>query len=70
VTADNATTNGPTSNGSKSSSTTPLALVVSLGLAAAIALIVVTLAFSTSNTPSSIGGTSVTYSQYLPDGNK
>jgi hypothetical protein len=58
------------STGQAPRSTTPLALLVSLGLAAILALIVVTLAFSTNNVPSSIDGTSVTYSQYFPDGNK
>jgi hypothetical protein len=60
---------GAPSNG-PSSSTTPLALVVALGLAALLILIVVSLAFSTSNTPSSMDGTKVTYSQYFTDGNR
>jgi hypothetical protein len=55
--------------GPKPTSTTPLALLVSLGLAAVLALLVVTLSFSTSNVAPSIDGTSVTYSQYFPDGN-
>ncbi|MGE0793994.1 MAG: hypothetical protein AB7H43_04175 [Acidimicrobiia bacterium] len=50
------------------SPTAPLALVVSIGLAAVLALIVLTLSFSTANVPASVDGTSATTSQYLPDG--
>lgn len=51
-------------------STTPLALVVSLGLGALLTVIVVALASSTANTPSSIDGDSATYSQFIPGSGK
>jgi hypothetical protein len=46
-------------------STRPLAVLVATALGAVLLLIVVTLAFSTSNTPASVDGTNVTYSHYL-----
>jgi hypothetical protein len=43
----------------------PLALVIAIALGVALLLIIVTLAFSTSNTPASIDGTTATTSQFI-----
>ena len=48
-------------------STTPLALVVALGLAAVLALVVTTLAFSTSNTKASDTGPKMERSHWLDE---
>jgi hypothetical protein len=50
-----------------SRSTTPLALVVALGLAGIIALVVTTLAFSTSNTKASNTGEKSVESHWLDE---
>jgi hypothetical protein len=43
----------------------PLALVIAIAMGVTLLLVVITLAFSTSNTPASIDGTTATTSQFI-----
>ena len=52
----------------RTGSTTPLAWVVSLTIAAGLALVVIVASFSQNNTPASIDGTTATTSQWVGDG--
>ena len=49
----------------RTGSTTPLAWVVSLTIAAGLALVVIVAAFSQNNTPASVDGTTATTSQWV-----
>jgi hypothetical protein len=49
----------------RSGSTVPLALLVTIGMAVVLLLTVITLAYSNHNTPASIDGTTATTSHYI-----